>query len=180
MPVLASSVSSGVFQIVFVHLVYNSVLFLASWFCSFLLNVVVSLNCNFLVEELKTNVMSLVVFISLIFAQHVSNNITFKPSTEKASLFRNKAQERQTHYFKWPLTLSPNIPHKQNSSASTCKLDTTKHHPQQTPTHNEKRYVLYNSQTHIQSTSKKGTKYQITNEKYHTQTNTMNTQKHNI
>ena len=54
-------------------------------------------------------------------------------------LFRNKAQERRTHYFKWPLTLSPHIPHKQNSSASTRKTDTTKHHPQQTPTHNEKR-----------------------------------------
>jgi len=26
-----------------------------------------------------------------------------------------------------------------HSSASTCKTDTTKHHPQQTPTHNEKR-----------------------------------------
>jgi len=33
-------------------------------------------------------------------------------------------------------------------------------------------------QIHIQSTSKKGTKYQITNEKYHKQT--QGTQKHNI
>ena len=35
--------------------------------------------------------------------------------------------------------------------------------------------ISVQSQTHIQSTSKIGTKYQITNEKYHTQTNTMNT-----
>ena len=69
------------------------------------------------------------------------NNITFKPSTEKASLFQNKAQDRKTHNFKWPLASSPHIPHKQNSSASNWKRDTTKHHPQQTTTHKERRYV---------------------------------------
>jgi len=42
------TVFSWVFQLVFVHLVYNSVLFLASC-CSFLLNILVSLICNFLV-----------------------------------------------------------------------------------------------------------------------------------
>ena len=72
------------------------------------------------------------------------NNIIFKPSTEKANLFRNKAQETRTHYFRWPLALSPHIPHKQNSSASTCKTDTSKNHPLQNPTHNDHRYVLYN------------------------------------
>jgi len=67
--------------------------------------------------------MSLVVFISLIFAQQVSNiNMSIFRSlrlwwwlTTSVILFRNKAQERQTHYFKWPLALSPHIPHKQNS-----------------------------------------------------------------
>ena len=72
------------------------------------------------------------------------NNITFKPSTEKANLFRNKAQGRRTYYFKWPLALSHHIPHRQNSSASICKTDTSKHHPLQTPTHNDHKYVLYN------------------------------------
>jgi hypothetical protein len=43
-------VCSKVFQIVFVHLVYNSTLFLASCCCSFLLHVVANLICIFLVS----------------------------------------------------------------------------------------------------------------------------------
>ena len=38
-------VFSKVFQVIFVHLVYNSALFLASSFCSFLLHVVANLIC---------------------------------------------------------------------------------------------------------------------------------------
>ena len=47
------------------------------------------------VEELKTNLMSLIVFI--------------------------------VRFAAW------------STSASSCKTDTTKHHPQQTPTHNDKK-----------------------------------------
>jgi len=43
-------VSLEAFQVVFVHLVYNSVLFLASCCCSFLLHVAVNLVCVFLVS----------------------------------------------------------------------------------------------------------------------------------
>jgi hypothetical protein len=41
-------VSSDVFQVIFVHLVYNSALFLASGWCSLLLHVVANLICMFL------------------------------------------------------------------------------------------------------------------------------------
>jgi len=99
------------------------------------------------------------------------NNTTFKPSTEKASLFRNKAQEKQTHYFKWPLTPSPNIPHEQNSSAPTCKMNTTKYQPQQM--YNTQRTEVCTISNTRNKVHKKGTKYQTTNEKYHTQTNTL-------
>jgi len=46
-----------------------------------------------------------------------TNNNTFKPSTEKANLFRNKAQEKQPHYFKRSLNPSPHIPHEENNCA---------------------------------------------------------------
>ena len=59
------------------------------------------------------------------------NNTTSKPSTEKTNLFQNNTQEKQTHYFKRPLTHSPHIPHEQNSCASACKTNTTKYQPQQ-------------------------------------------------
>jgi hypothetical protein len=50
-PVLAFlAVSSRVFQVIFVHSVYNSALFLASC-CSFLLHVVANLICIFLVSR---------------------------------------------------------------------------------------------------------------------------------
>ena len=38
----------NVFQVVFVHLIYNSASFLASWCCSFLIHVTVNLLCVFL------------------------------------------------------------------------------------------------------------------------------------
>ena len=34
--------------------------------------------------------------------------------------FRNRAQEKQTHYSKQPLTPNPHIPHEHTSSASAC------------------------------------------------------------
>ena len=40
---VSSNISSKVFQVAFVHLVYNSALFLASSYCSFLLHVVIDL-----------------------------------------------------------------------------------------------------------------------------------------
>jgi len=43
-------VSSKVFQVVFIHLVYKSALFLASFCCSFLLRVIANLICIFLVS----------------------------------------------------------------------------------------------------------------------------------
>jgi hypothetical protein len=43
--------SPKVFQDVFVHLVYNSVLFLASCYCSFLLHVAANLICIFLISR---------------------------------------------------------------------------------------------------------------------------------
>ena len=47
----SSIVSSKVFQVVFVHLVYKTALFLASYCCSFLLHVVANLICIFLVSR---------------------------------------------------------------------------------------------------------------------------------
>ena len=44
-------VSSKVFQVFFIHFVYNSALFLASCFCSFWLHVVANLICIFLVSR---------------------------------------------------------------------------------------------------------------------------------
>jgi hypothetical protein len=99
------------------------------------------------------------------------NNNTFKPSTEKASLSQNKAQEKEAHYFKWPLTTSHHIPHKQKSSSSSCKTNTTKYMLQQI--YNTQRTELCTISNSCNKVHKKGTKYQATNEKCHTQTNTM-------
>ena len=60
-----------------------------------------------------------------------TNNTTSKPSTEKANSFRNKAQEKQTHYFKRSLTPNPHVPHEQNSCASACNTSTTQNQPHQ-------------------------------------------------
>jgi hypothetical protein len=51
-------------------------------------------------------------------------------------------QEKQTHYFKRPLTPSPHIPHEQNSCASACKMNNhLKPAATKAPTYNELRYV---------------------------------------
>ena len=65
--------------------------------------------------------MSLAILFQLLCAQYVSD----------INILRNNTQEKQTHYFKWPLTPSPHIPHEQNSCASACKTNTTKYQPQQ-------------------------------------------------
>ena len=58
-------------KIVTFMLLYCRYKFLSEFHCN--LHVGRSQTSFLLVEELKTNLMSLVVFISLIFAQHVSN-----------------------------------------------------------------------------------------------------------
>ena len=95
-------------------------------------------------------------------------------STEKTNLFRNNTQERQTHYFKRPLTPSPHIPHEQNSCASACKTKTTQNQPHQiSNTQLTEVCTISNSYNKVH---KLGTKYQTTNEKYHTQTNAIVTE----
>jgi hypothetical protein len=105
-----------------------------------------------------------------------TNNTTSKPSTEKANSFRNKAQEKQTHYFKRSLTPNPHIPHEQNSCASACNTSTTQNQPHQI-SNTQRTEVCTISNSH-KKVHKHCTNYQTTNEKYHTQTNRMIT-KHN-
>ena len=50
----------------------------------------------------------------------LTNNTISSPSTAKANSFRNRDQDKQTHYSERPLTPKPHIPYEQTSSASAC------------------------------------------------------------
>jgi len=56
-------VSSKFFQVIFVHLICNSALFLASCCCSFLLHVVANLICTFLVLRQLVRLSTLLKFL---------------------------------------------------------------------------------------------------------------------
>jgi hypothetical protein len=75
--------------------------------------------------------------------------------------------------FQMAINPSPHIPHEQNSSASACKTNTTKYQPQQKLQHTTNWGMYCTISNSHNKVHKKGTKYQTTNEKYHTQTNTM-------
>ena len=86
--------------------------------------------------------MSLAILFHFLCDQHVSDiNISIFRS------FRNKAQEKQTHYFKRSLTPSPHTPHEQKVVLQPAKRTPPKTSRTKSPTHNELRYVQ--SQIHI-------------------------------
>jgi hypothetical protein len=81
-----------------------------------------------LVQELKTNLMSLVIFYFTYYLLNMFRTLIC-PSSGACDCVEWITSLVILFSFRCVLGFA----------ASTCKTDTTKHHPQQTPTHNEKR-----------------------------------------
>jgi len=80
--------SSKFFQVVFFHLVYNSALFLASYFCSSLLHVVANVICIVLVSRKKYLVIIRLIKIYVIVIQFITSD----------ALTSNLLQHEDYHY----------------------------------------------------------------------------------